>query len=273
MEAFVAQGSRVIVYRALDTTFAFEAPRALDAVLRSAYVDLVDTDLDSAPAHVIRVDRSPLSGWRTAVDGIGRARRLDASGAMLDVRRAVNDLAEESALDTDAVLNASAIDIGGTVVAIVGPVVAGKSSLLLTAARRGHGYVADDVVAIRSDRTVRPFHRPVGVRLEVAPQLDVEVPEGPFRDGYPLAMGARHRLSPGGPLGMVVLARRADGLASETHSASWGLMMLVNSALRTRGRERLMFRRLAALLEQVPVRNVWFDEPGPAVDLIERALG
>lgn len=258
-------------YRALDTTFAFEAPDRLARVLRAAYTDLEAHD-GSEVAHTIRVDRSLARGWRTSVDGVVRERGLDESAALLDVRRAVNDLAERSAANTDAVLHASAIDIGGTVVAIVGPVVAGKSTLLLEAARRGHGYVADDVVAIRSDLTVRPFHRPVGVRLEVADELGVQVPAGPYRDGYPLVLSAGHRLSEGGRLGLLVLARRADGLASDRHSPSWGLMMLANGALRAEGHERAMFRRLAAVVAEVPVLTVWFDQVGPAVDLVEQSL-
>lgn len=265
------------VYSALDATFTFEAPSHVGELLRDVYRDLaVPVEREAvAPAHVVRVERSlgGLGGWRTRVDSEVRNRGLDLSAALLDVRRAVNALAEQSALATDTVLNASAIDIGGTVVAIVGPVVAGKSSLLLTAARRGHGYVADDVVAIRPDGVVRPFHRPVGVRLEVAESLGVRVPDGPYRDGYPLRMGDIHRLSAGGPLGAVVLARRADGLASETHTPSWGLMMLANGALRTEGHERTMFRRLAAVVTRVPVVSVWFDDPESAVDLLERTIG
>lgn len=257
------------VHAALGTTFAFEASGRLERVLASAYADLVAPD-SAVAEHVIRVERSLTLGWRTTVDGVLRRRGMDSSAALLDVRRAVNEMAEASAAGDDAVLNASAVEIDGVVVGIVGPVVAGKSSLLLSAAKRGHGYVADDVVAVRSDGTVRPFHRPVGVRLETAEALGVRVPRGPFRDGYPFVMGDHHRLSPGGPLGLLVLARRADGLATERHSPSWGLMLLANSALRSSGRERSMFQRLGALCAGVPVMSLWFDGPEPAVGAIEQ---
>lgn len=260
------------VYTALDTTFTFEAPGRFERLLATAYSDLLAPH-GAEPKHVVRLERSLTFGWRTVVDGEVRRRGMDASAALLDVRRAVNDLAESSALAEHAVLNASAVEIDGTVVGIVGPVVAGKSSLLLTAARRGHGYVADDVVAVRPDGTVRSFHRPLGVRLELADQLGVDVPRGPFRDGYPLVMSAAHRLSGGGRLGLMVLARRADGLATQTHSASWGLMLLANTALRAAGLEGTMFHRLAALTATVPVMSLWFDDPGEAVDEIERVAG
>lgn len=258
-------------YVALDATFTFEAPRRLGRVLSAAYADLLAPDL-APPQHVVRVERSFTFGWRTVVDGEVRRRGMDESAALLDVRRAVNDLAESSAVIDHAVLNASAVEVDGTVVGIVGPVVAGKSSLLLMAARRGHGYVADDVMAVRPDGAVRSFHRPVGVRLEVAEQLGVPVPKGPFRDGYPLAMGGANRLSDGGRLGLLVLARRADGLATQHHSASWGLMLLANSALRAAGNERTMFHRVAGLTATVPVMSLWFDDPGEAVDEIEQVL-
>lgn len=257
------------VYAALATTFALESSGRFERVLGAAYADLAVPGAAVAE-HAIHVERSLTLGWRTSVDGVVRRRGMDSSAALLDVRRAVNEVAESSAIGTDAVLNASAIEIDGVVVGLVGPVVAGKSSLLLTAAKHGHGYVADDVVAVRSDGMVRPFHRPVGVRLETAEALGVRVPRGPFRDGYPFVMGDHHRLSPGGRLGLLVLARRADGLATERHSPSWGLMLLANAALRSPGRERSMFQRLGALCADVPVVSLWFDGPEPAVGAIEQ---
>jgi len=259
------------VYAALDTTFTLEAPRRLRSVLRDAYVDLVAPSNASA-AHAVRVDRSVTGSWRTLVDGEVRRRGMDASAALLEVRRAINDLAEQSALSTDVVLNASAIGIGDTAVGIVGPVLAGKSSLLLTAARRGHGYIADDVLAVRTDGFARPFHRPVGIRMEAATELGVSIPRGPFRDGYPLAMSHDYRLSTGAPLGLLVIARRGDDLRTELRTPSWGLMLLASTALRAPGHERAMFHRLGMLLGRVPVLSLWFDRSDDALDAIESTL-
>ena len=62
-------------------------------------------------------------------------------------------------------LHGSAIDSVAGVIVLAGRSMAGKSTLAAAAVLAGYPYVADELAAISPDDfTVRPYHRPIGLR-------------------------------------------------------------------------------------------------------------
>ena len=260
------------VYQALNTTFELQASRGLASYLSEAYADLLAPP-DAAPQHVVEADRRVSGWWCTRVDGQTRERDVDDSAALHDVRRAINDLAVASVADTDTVLNAGGIEIDGVAVAVVGPSAGGKSTLTAAAALRGHGFLADDVVAIDPTGNVRPFQRPVGIRSSEAVSLGITIPPGPFDDGYPLRVGKRSALCNGAPLGLIVIVGRCIGATwMEPREPAAALMQLANQALRLPNHERLMFRRLETLVRCTPAIELGHMNIEPALRFLERAV-
>jgi hypothetical protein len=260
------------VYRALDATFELRASASLARVLRTAHADLLAPEVTS-PRHVVEVGRRWQGGWQTRVDGSVRVSGVDASDALNEVRRAINDLAAESVVATDTILNAGAVEIDGRAVAFVGPGSSGKTSLTLVATRHGHGYLADDVVAVDPSGRARPFHRPLGVRTEEAGRLEVAVPRGPFDYAVPLRLGDRATLSAGAPLAAVMLVDKGVFDVECTRlDAADALMKLTNQSLRLPGHERVLFRRLEMLVRRVPVWSVRFGAPDEALAAVASLL-
>lgn len=257
------------VHRALGTSFRFEAPRSLAAMLRPAYADLLDPS-SRAAEHEISVSRRLWRGWDVRLDGVPTDDVEDESSALRATRRAVNELATRSVAGTHTVLNAAAVEISGSAVAIVGPGSSGKTTVSVAAVLKGHGFVADDVVAVDGEGVVQPYHRPANVRLVEAPRLGLEVPAGPFEHGYPLRMGDRARLSTGAPLRLIVLVSRYNGRTFvQPRTPADALMRLANQSLRVAGLERRMFRRLETLVRQVPAVSLYHHDLDAAVDLLE----
>ena len=260
------------VFAALDSTLELRTHANLSQLIGHAYRDLVAPPGTTAQ-HTLEVGRlAGVGPWRESFDGAARIRRRHSADVLSDVRQVFNEVAERSVAATHTVLNASAIEIGGMVVVMIGGKTFGKSSLTLTAAQRGHGFVADDVVAITDTGVVRPFHRPLGIRLEAAPKLGVAVPPGPFEHGYPMALGQTYRLSQGGPLGLIALIAPGDDTITEPVQPSWALMYLTEHAVRASGHERAMFRRCETLVRKVPAIQLWHHDPARAIDHIEAAI-
>ncbi len=76
-------------------------------------------------------------------------------------------------------LHGAAIDSAAGVIVLAGRSMAGKSTLAAAAVLAGYPYVADELAAISPDDfTVRPYHRPIGLRRGGASAIGVEYPDG-----------------------------------------------------------------------------------------------
>ena len=106
-------------------------------------------------------------------------------------------------------LHAAAVDSDAGVIALAGRSRSGKSTLAAAAVLAGYPYVADEITAVSpDDLTVRPYHRPIGLRRGGAQAVDVDYPDAP--DGrydivYPWDVDDIATLSPGGVLAGIVL--------------------------------------------------------------------
>lgn len=246
------------IHRALDTTFELRADRHLAGVLGDAYIDLRAPN-ETAAEHVVSARR-----------------RRDAPDHEIvnDLRHEINDLAAASAVRTDAVVRGGTVEISGIGVAFVGGGSAGKSSLTIAACLRGHPYLADDVVAVDRTGSIRPYHRPVGLRPPVAAQVGLEVPAGPPERSYPVQMSAHTSLSAGARLGLVVFVRRhPDATWCEPESPSMTLMRLSGHAFGLDVVPRSVFRRLETLARDVPAIALWHHDLCAAIDLVEAEVG
>jgi hypothetical protein len=111
-------------------------------------------------------------------------------------------------------LHAASVEQGGAVVALAGRSGAGKSTLVAAAVIGGWGYVADEITAVRpDDLSVRPFHRPIGLRRGGAAALGVDYPhsvDGRYDQVYPWEVGEQFTRSPGGTLVGIALVEWGD---------------------------------------------------------------
>ncbi len=262
--------SPVGIYRALDTTVELTAPAAGAAALRSSFADLA-ASLEVPAEHRLVLSRRWPARWSTRLDGVDRVSGR-APAALVDISRAVNEVAAESVAATHTVLTASAVDFSGRAVVFVGPRHSGKSTLTAAAALSGRRYLADEVVAIDPAGTVRPFHRPTRLRAIEAERLGVAAPVGDD-DVVSLRLGDLVPLSPGAPVSLiVVLARHADATVVLPLEPAALLVQLANQAVRFHGSERIMFRRFEALVNKVPAILLMHHNRSEALAHVERAL-
>jgi hypothetical protein len=186
---------------------------------------------------------------------------------------ALNELVAERSAATDLVLHASAASIDGQVVAFAGRGGAGKSRLAMWAAQHGDGFVCEDVCAVDDDGRVRPFHRPAGLHPDGAAELGVAIPEGPFGWVFPFPVGECATLTPGGPLGMIVLAQRSRGAPGVSRIAPPdALARLSPMTIATPGSEAAMFRRLERTVRRVPVVELTYRDVREVPDLMRAEL-
>ena len=113
-------------------------------------------------------------------------------------------------------LHAGAIDTVAGVIALAGQSGSGKSTLTAAAVLAGHGYVADEITAVcPGDMSVKPFHRPIGLRRGGAEAIGIPYPEsadGRYDSVYPWAIDGHGVHSFGGTLvGIVIVDRLGDG--------------------------------------------------------------
>jgi hypothetical protein len=255
-------------FSAIGPVVELHAPRALTPLLRDALADLA---VDRAPDVRVDIRRDVLGRWSVRTDG--RTEALLGGSPDLGFYEAIgsiSDIAARSAAGSDVVLHASCAEVGGTAVAMAGASGAGKSTLAAALTLAGHGFLADEVTALRPDGVVRPFHRPIGLRADGAAALGLDVPAGPFEYTYPLRVGGRATLSAGAALGAVVLVQRRDeSLSVELLDPARALFQLANMTLGTTGHERPMFARLDALVRAVPTYELHYGDVADGVRLVE----
>ena len=150
---------------------------------------------------VLTVERFTDGVWSVSWRQEQRYRGMDESMAMYDVLGALNEAAAlHVAADGRVGLHGGAVEIGGRALALVGHSGAGKSTLTAALVRAGHRYIADEVTAVSGSGTqqpiVDPFHRPIGLRVDGAAVLGIDIPPGPFGETFPLdatLLGTRRR--------------------------------------------------------------------------------
>jgi hypothetical protein len=263
-------------FRALDFVFDVRAPGEITVLADEWFADLVvnpSSPRTTPPTTHSTIDvRQRRGGWSVrdveGVEGPG-----DLGDAVAQVIHLVNQGALRS-LTGGVCLHSAAVATDGGVVALVGVSGAGKSTLAAAAVRRGLGYVADEIVAINPEGTVRPFHRPIGLRAGGAAAVAVAIPEasdGRFDVVYPWRPPSS-ALDPGGPLVGVCLVRYVSGTTDGDVSpepVGWTSVRPAEAlvelsagafAMHVDGidGDRARFRQLASLVSRVPVARLTY---------------
>jgi hypothetical protein len=261
-----------------DTTVRIRAASPLAGELRTSLADLLfgtdDGEHRLAPdtmPHHLDVECSDGS-WTVRWDGETSCTRQPIDHALYDTLSVLNRHASSTAASTGhTVLHGGSVSIDGCAVVLVGHSGAGKSTLTAALARRGHAYLADEVVAIDEQLRVEAFHRPIGLRRGGAAALGMEIPDGPYESIMPLRTGLT--TSDGAPLGVVAVLRRDDTHPDAQITAvapAQALVQLANQTLGSVGAERVMFGRLDALVRRVRVVELTYSEASHAVTALER---
>ena len=106
-------------------------------------------------------------------------------------------------------LHAASVETAAGVIAFAGQSHSGKSTLAAAAVLAGYPYVADEITAVSpDDLSVRPFHRPIGLRRGGAGAIGVDYPTAPddrYQFVYPWDVGEGHARSAGGTLAGIAL--------------------------------------------------------------------
>lgn len=202
------------------------------------------------------------SGWRKAV-------ALLLLHRLMRVRR-------------DAIFfHAASVSIAERGILLVGPKGAGKSTLALALAARGHGLLSDEHACYRPcSREILPFRRPVGIkpgpRATAVERALERLGSSPERDGM-MRMDA-DRLFPGSPCAPAPLAAVVflDGIGADTRldriepgREELGRLQVVASSLVNAPRTRRVFE-LAQLLASSRVFRLRAGSPDRTADVIER---
>ena len=125
-------------------------------------------------------------------------------------------------------LHAAAIDTLAGVIALAGRSMAGKSTLAAAAVLAGYGYVADELAAVSpDDLSVRPYHRPIGLRRGGADAIGVDYPDGVrYEIVYPWDVDGDSTLSTGGTLAGIVLVEWSPSADPELVDVTMATAML-----------------------------------------------
>jgi hypothetical protein len=229
--------------------------------------------VDAADASTHDLEVHLCSGtWTVRWDGEARYHGTSTDTALYDALINLNHHGSRRATELGwTVLHGGAVSIRGQAVAMVGHSGAGKSTLTTALTLRGHAYVADEVVAVRDDFTVAPFHRPIGLRRGGADQIDADVPDGPYEHIMPYHVPGA--LGGGERLGLVVILRRCDEPTDarlEDLGEAAALFALANQTLGATEFERDVFWRLDRLVRSIRVAELHYSAVADAIDVLER---
>jgi hypothetical protein len=219
---------------------------------------------------------------RVRVDGAGRSVtvELDEGADLGDVNAWLYGTAASMVLAQQGrfSLHASAVSIGGAVVAVAGPSNAGKSTTSMGLVNRGARLVADDVVILNvdsADAIVEPFGRPVHLWPETATALGVDVTDATrISSNTEKLLLAAPDASPV-PLDSVVVLRRVEA-ASGVRSVPLVGPEAVRALSRNAYRRLLLadlwhdelFAWCSAVADRVAVHRVVRPDDGWTVDAV-----
>ena len=172
-------------------------------------------------------------------------------------------------------IHAATVEIAGVIMALAGQSGSGKSTLAAAAVIGGHRFVADEISAVSpADRTVTPYHRPIGLRAGGSDALGVPFPDE--RRGIP---GAVHPFpvedpsarSDGGILSMIMLVRWSPGRPPmpERVEPAAALAELAQHIVVDDVAIEMAFRGLETLVREVPVTRLVYDDPFDGVRRLE----
>lgn len=254
-------------FAALDPVVELHVPRGLARPLAEALGDIA-TD---RPATIrVEIRRDPIGRWSIRTGDTVETLTGGADAGLHAAIAVISDIAARSAASLNVVLRAGSVEIDGAAVALARVGGARTSTLTAALSIAGHAYLADEVTAVTADRTVRAFHRPVGLRVDGAAALGVTIPPGPYQHTFPLRIGPGAARCDGAPLGTIVLVRHEDAPPGATRiDAARALFQLADMTLEAAGHERAMFRRLADLVRVVPVYELCYRDVADGVRLVE----
>lgn len=277
IEPLMAVG-RLAVY---DTAVLVNASAPLVTELASALADLiVSTDRHHLweapghddPLHFLQVEQAG-ERWTVRWDGEPSYSGQSMDLALYDALIVLNQHAARTAVAAGrTVLHGGSVVIAGRAVVLVGHSGAGKSTLTAALARKGHAYLADEVVAIDGNHLVDAFHRPIGLRSGGAAALGVHMPDGPYDSILPFRPGPP--LGDRAPLGVVVVLRRSEtpvGVQLTELNPPQALIELTNQTLGATGGEREMFRRLDEFVRTARVVELIYSDLSEVVAVLEAA--
>jgi hypothetical protein len=175
-------------------------------------------------------------------------------------------------------LHAASIEQAGAVVAFAGRSRAGKSTLAAAAVLAGYGYVADEITAVSpSDLTVRPFHRPIGLRRGGAAAIGVEYPDsddGRYDQVYPWDVDDQLTRSSGGVLVGIVLVEWGDHDEPRLADVAPARALVELSQHTVIPDEQLVpaFDGLDSIVRRVPIARMQYRTTAEGLDLLAEAM-
>lgn len=185
--------------------------------------------------------------------------------------------ADRAVADGLVPFHAAAVESDGRVVVLAGVSGAGKSTLAAAAVMAGWGFVADEVAAVSpTDRTVHPFHRPIGIRRAGALALGLAFPNditvaGDATDVDASTLGA---LSGGGALHSIVLVDWSAGSrpAAVRVEPAEAMVELLQHLVVGDDAVTHCFGGINALVRAVPVVRLTFPTVADGVRLLDEVL-
>ena len=176
-------------------------------------------------------------------------------------------------------LHAASVERAGAVIALAGRSRAGKSTLAAAAVLAGYGYVADEITAVLpSDLTVRPFHRPIGLRRGGAAAIGVDYPDtadGRYDQVYPWEIDEQLTRSPGGTLVGIVLVEWGDDhepLLAQVPPAQ-ALVELSQHTVIPDDQLAPAFGGLDSIVRRVPIARMQYRTTTQGLGLLADAVG
>ena len=259
---------------ALDHAFVIRAPDPLAGVISEALAAMLTRSEPAGDASQIEIRPAADGRWVMRVD-------RDESRPMMPARTVAHLLEHLNARAADSLvrevpLHAAAVaHPAGGVVALAGSSGSGKSTLGAASVLAGWGFVAEEVAAVRvDDRSVRPFHRPIGLRAGGAAAIGVPVPtEEWFDEVYPWPVPADSRRTTG-TLAGIALVSRTDGepTVDEVRPARALVELVEHTVVPSEDRIVPVFRRLDELIRSVPVVRLAVAGPATAVRQLDELV-
>jgi hypothetical protein len=167
-------------------------------------------------------------------------------------------------------LHGAAIDSRAGVIVLAGRSLAGKSTLAAAAVLAGYPYVSDELAAISpDDLTVRPYHRPIGLRRGGASALGLEYPDGE-QYGIVYPWDVELARSDGGTLaGIVLVAWHPDATpVIEDVRAPQAMVELTEHTVVPDDDFRASFGGLEQIVRAVPVVRLRYATTAQSLDLL-----